>query len=434
LPVMKDLVDHIRTVHFTLLAVSLILLAALQIPRKRPLEKAADDAEAIYLISQQSLAVSDAVKNQLNDILTRFPYPVRTTGEDKPTLAAEESYHFEYIKSGDRTVEGTFSIGYPYVGAFPPPVDSSDTTRWTYPTEYGVPGFTSLKQFMELWDEKADEKAREGRRAILPLYLSIGSKSVKPVSGIPRLPPCRAFRPLGASSHAKGEDQVFLRAHKNKEDWDVIPFVVSPIGVGICAFQKVTVYSINVDLPRALRSVNPQAFKWGNGSFSQEFSDLLRVSKYLEEAPLGNLASALRDRADEEPEKIELFQAKLPASIIPTYGILILILCQLYLLAHLFELKRLAGGAERQEWPTGYIGLYQSLSVFVFVIISLTVFPLMPSVQSFILNTGLLSDMNLITALVSLAIGIVCSIVLLSIRRLRTLPAPKSMPQGLSDH
>jgi hypothetical protein len=49
---MKDLVEHIRTVHFTVLVVTLVLIASLQIENRRPLERAAADAEAIATLQK----------------------------------------------------------------------------------------------------------------------------------------------------------------------------------------------------------------------------------------------------------------------------------------------------------------------------------------------------------------------------------------------
>lgn len=59
---MKDLVDHIRTVHFTVLIVALVLTIALQWHKKPQLERAASDAQAILLLDQKWSRIEDAFR------------------------------------------------------------------------------------------------------------------------------------------------------------------------------------------------------------------------------------------------------------------------------------------------------------------------------------------------------------------------------------
>jgi hypothetical protein len=75
--------------------------------------------------------------------------------------------------------------------------------------------------------------------------------------------------------------------------------------------------------------------------------------------PLDQLAGALRERANSDTERVELFQAKLPVEAIASYGAFVLIISQFYLLAHLLELRRMAQALPRPDWPTGYVGLYK---------------------------------------------------------------------------
>src|SRR5437764_1388378 len=145
-----------------------------------------------------------------------------------------------------------------------------------------------------------------------------------------------------------------------------------------CDFMAIQVPSIRLELANVFGGVVPQATKWGTGASSDEFKDLIAETKYLEDTPLLQLARSLRERANTDTERIELFQAKLPVEAIATYGALVLIICQLYLLAHLLELRRLAQGLPRAEWPTGYIGLYHNRSIFLFTFVSTAVWPPLP--------------------------------------------------------
>src|SRR5262249_11931867 len=63
---MKDLVDHVRTVHFTVFVVALILTMALRGRTRPQLDRAATDAEAILLLQQQWPQVREAFTKMAN--------------------------------------------------------------------------------------------------------------------------------------------------------------------------------------------------------------------------------------------------------------------------------------------------------------------------------------------------------------------------------
>ena len=128
------------------------------------------------------------------------------------------------------------------------------------------------------------------------------------------------------------------------------------------------------------------------------------------------MANSLRDRANQETDRIELFQAKLPASAIPTYGSLILIFCQIYLLAHLVELREVASASKPTELPTGYIGLYRHPLIYVFTFLSLTIVPILPLALEALQNKGQLRYVAIAALLTSLTLGILCALVLQKVR------------------
>jgi hypothetical protein len=68
---MKELVDHIRTVHFTVFVVALVLTIAARGHKKPQLERAASDAEAILLLEQKLPAVNEALVKEVDKALSR---------------------------------------------------------------------------------------------------------------------------------------------------------------------------------------------------------------------------------------------------------------------------------------------------------------------------------------------------------------------------
>jgi hypothetical protein len=156
-----------------------------------------------------------------------------------------------------------------------------------------------------------------------------------------------------------------------------------------CDFMTINVPSIKLELGNIFAGIVPQANKWGTGSSSDEFKDLIAETKYLEDTPLPQLTQLLKERANTDTDRIELFQAKLPVEAIATYGALVLIVCQLYLLAHLLELRRVAQSVPRPDWPTGYIGLYENRYISLFTFVSMAVWPPLPL---FLATRGAASD------------------------------------------
>jgi hypothetical protein len=172
--------------------------------------------------------------------------------------------------------------------------------------------------------------------------------------------------------------------------------------------------------------IAPQAKKWENGQSKDEFTDLLAESKYLEDLPVDRLAGSLRERANVDTDQVELFQAKLPVEAIATYGALVLITCQLYLLAHLIELRRLAQRIDRDNWPSGYIGLYENRLLSVCIFITLVAWPPFPL---FLLARTARDKFSLYygwsALVVSTVVALVSAITLALVRKTNTARATK---------
>ena len=285
----------------------------------------------------------------------------------------------------------------------------------------------TLNDFVKFWDG-----VHSGEDSFLPFTIETGNatldcRSIKRVDEeeSKHLSPNRGpYDSLNQLSYKIGR--------KSPSTWSIGTDVVmntqftSPFGgmlpptpVTRCSFPTVLVNSISPNFSAAFSPLAAQANKWGNGKSSNEFSDLLASSKYLEETPLPALSKALRQRANTDTERVELFQAKLPASAVPTYGSIILVVCQFYLLGHLWELHRTLSSGTVEVWPSGYIGLYPNRSMVFFAIASLSIFPLLPLVLAAVHNEGKLRYLSVAICLASAVIGILSSQALIATDRLR---------------
>jgi hypothetical protein len=105
---MKDLVEHIRTVHFTLLIVALVLTAALQIEKKRPLERAADDAEALLQLTERWPETIDAIYKQLDSQAAADHLHFPKVSEDGSILPKPGRYDLAAMEKG-HSIRASFS-------------------------------------------------------------------------------------------------------------------------------------------------------------------------------------------------------------------------------------------------------------------------------------------------------------------------------------
>jgi len=396
---MKDLVEHIRTVHFTVLVVALILTAALQIEKRRTMERAASDAEAVLLLSQRW----DETSKVLSAAITAH-HPAGASSLDGAPINSDNPYPGLYsVGSSDGPRKFRLRQSWVYVDQVP---------RLGSIPSYRVSAWSTLREFLSFWDGIHD-----GKQVFLPIKLFPDSKN--------------AFcKNITKASELEAEDDedadLSFAAQKSATDdvsWSLHSSVDTLVGenhtVVSCVFKPVVVRPIAIDKSLALifKQLTPQAQNWGTSDSKSEFPELIDAAKHLEDLPLENLAQTLRERANQDTDKIELFQAKLPASAIPTFGSLILILCQFYLLAHLAELRRMSRETKPSEPPSGYIGLYQNPLTFVFTIVSLVIFPVVPLLIESWQDLGTSRKIAGGEAAISLLLGLCCSFVLWLVRR-----------------
>jgi hypothetical protein len=115
--------------------------------------------------------------------------------------------------------------------------------------------------------------------------------------------------------------------------WQLHPLIQVP-GLELqgetCEFDSMPVGRIHLEKSLGLlfKKRVSQAEHWGAGDSNAEFPELKEFSKHMKDLTLESLALALRERANQQTDTIEIFQAKLPPSAIPTFGCFILLLCQ----------------------------------------------------------------------------------------------------------
>lgn len=398
---MQDLVDHIRTVHFTLLVVTFVLTAALQVDRKRPLERAATDAEAILQLSERWNETTKALELAL-DARAKNEYSIQQYGVESGGLILPTSGLYELGSPVEPAVRKFVPIMSPWLLA-----NKDINTAKDLPL---LERWHTLNDFISFWDG-----LNNGNSAFLPMVLRPG---VPPQGCGDMRPTTRTIDSSLFPSAGERFDSLYFEADfVARENWTLKPSILKTLGEPtLCEFREISVVPVTFDLAPVFRPLVPEASLWGNRTSNIEFSELIDASKYFEDSPLTNLASALRDRANTDTERIELFQAKIPPSAVPKYGFFILLLCQLYLLAHLLEFRRKFASVSPPETPTGYIGLYDDRLARILTIISLVAFPLCPLLIGIHQSTGGLRFWSGVSCVASVSIGVYSVLILLKLR------------------
>ena len=123
----------------------------------------------------------------------------------------------------------------------------------------------------------------------------------------------------------------------------------------------------------ALRSIFPD---WRVGApYDVAFNELAEVSKDLLAIKLKDVPVRLQDMLPKGEQDLEAFGLKIPGSDIARWGIVLILAAQFYFWLHLHELKtRIA--ASSPGWDVAWIGVYRSMSARISMIVSACALPI----------------------------------------------------------
>lgn len=101
-----------------------------------------------------------------------------------------------------------------------------------------------------------------------------------------------------------------------------------------------------------------QRTSWRQGTFAEAFPDLNTITKDRQAASFKVWDQALRDEIDRTSDSFEAFGLKIPAQATTLWGLALILGVQLYMLTHLIELTRKIDIAD-PGWEVAWIGIYQ---------------------------------------------------------------------------
>jgi hypothetical protein len=387
---MKDLVEHIRTVHFTLVVTCMVLLLATLHEARRPLMRAYEQALAIQrldmnAVNKEVLRVAQRMRG--SDAFTSHPFgtfTVRVGNGHKLMFTAPRWF---LLTNGQ-----------------------SSYNFWTTSVDERI-DFRSdkLTDFRSLWDARFNFVVFEGPLPIAPPCVS---------------PPLPADRSEVKKPDVHGSllrfwtDGEVLRGEiVANEDMPFMCSIVPTVGVRGLAVDVKDILHTQLSSRTSL--------VFGKGDSQTEFSELIDASRGLGSLAIRDLVLYLNEQANKETERIELFQTRIPVSVIGWIGALAIVLSQFYLWAHLRQLDlRVVGDVRVEQLELAYVGLYSGQIIGAFVFATLTILPFIP-----LLRLGLLESLPGWASAVSL--GVSSSLGLWSIWLLRRVRKKISASMGV---
>jgi hypothetical protein len=390
----KDYVEHLRTVHFTLVAVciGLIVLSTsrsptvIQIAHKQILEI----QEIAQTINEDWF--DDAVVEQVaaNEQLFRKKLP------DPHGWTAPDDANTVQFQEGGITKQ--LPLAKPdnnYVVR--PPAPSPDVelpeTSYRYPRSLvggegqvlGLPEDFALTSPLTLTDFHKRWDFAGGRFDIdIPLTLSdVGF--VRPIDN-DRNVFANQYQQV-ALSFLKGQTRrgtVFLGVYQ-PEERDAIKALSPQFSERYyygCVLDSSKLLTIPIrsttgtkyDAQAVLISHAGHNAEWRHGAYIDSFRQLYAITKNYEDLPIKQIVQIIADEEKRTGDSFEALGIKFPAENTTRWGVFLIVGIQIYLWIHLRELSPKIGD-EDPGWDVAWIGVYQSLWARGAMFVSLCVLP-----------------------------------------------------------
>lgn len=343
--------EQLRTIHLTLLLVCLVLVAASLSEHRGPLNRAYQQA---VLINKWRSRNREIPQQLLKQATWQLP---RQDSSLSATASSLEKWPYVQLRVNGR-VEYAFNRTPPLLyGAasgeefhLRPLNDSAHIGDWE-----------TLQNFIDTWTDShiVVRNPLSGAKFDVrqPMRSQCGEVMLEPSAVTER---GTYYNPFTFNVQ-KGQLFVNLALARGDEECEVnLPFTKPEGGY--------------VDIRRALKDILDGPIS--TTTFKEAFPDLSDATKYLTSLTLDQLENYLRDQANKEGEKVELFGAKIPYDLVSLFGATLLVACQFYMWCHLLRVESCISTGSTLEDFTGYIGFYKErLSIRLFTLSSVSILP-----------------------------------------------------------
>jgi hypothetical protein len=320
----KAYVEHLRTVHFALMAVSAVLVVLVTSAKPYDARNALKEIDEI--IQVQNAWSPDVI------IRNTFREGVETSDSNKLALSACSKTGITLGNSHSEFINVPNLISYPLFGWSPDPFPST------------------IFQFSLWWDE-----LKKPQNLVIPTEISDTARVRYPTSTVkdarahPKIIKL-ACEPIVRSAKEKGLD-LAVRGMKFRNP----PFELE---AGYDPTYTLAILSwANIRVRRETFGVwFPD---WRDSSFTCSFADLANASDGLERLTFTDVRQRIYDEIARGSETFEAFGLKFPATQVTVWGITLVVATQLYVF---FYLKQLSGKLHPEDaaWDVPWIGMDRS--------------------------------------------------------------------------
>jgi hypothetical protein len=249
--------------------------------------------------------------------------------------------------------------------------------------EVGAP--STVKEFQTMWDALAGARLITAVSAVtatvfvekpIPADHPLSAKDNEPLSGVVWEAP-----PIGPPSlidWSCGPPEL-VRSRFSKDAFAL----AAPCGTDLNAYwltyelwlqlpdDKVWIDDVSAPFLAAL--IDKYSAPSAVGSFTSSFPDLARVPEALQRLDFSVLSTVLTDETRISTDRIEVLGAKIPVTQLVTYGVLVLVCIQAYLLLHVWGLRSALTTGTRDA--VAWIGIYSNRAARAVTLISIAILP-----------------------------------------------------------
>lgn len=349
--------EQIRTIHLTLLLLTLILIATGLGSQRGSFKRAYEDAARI----ENLLRHNDEFANAFLEEVKASASPIFTLDRSDPSKNAPTPFmNFAWqkdnrVSSIDRSGEFFFMSSFLKAAAM---LDIRESRV--------LLDVNKLQDFIRLWDSSTVVIRNPLRNEKFTRALVVPSVCGTSLNLTPSMTAIdgQVYAEQIIYDPSKSETSLLLVRQQLKPAQEPCDFQL-PMGR---AFP--IVYDIRSGLRRVARA------NWTLTPFAETFPDLTQTTKSLTSLEMPDLENHLLEEINREGEKVEMFGAKIPFELVGIVGSMILVGCQFYLWCHLAEFAARTRDGKEAEF-TGYIGFYDDKVVIrFFTLMSTSMVPL----------------------------------------------------------
>lgn len=347
----KDLVDHIRTVHFALLTICAALIIVSLDSKVLPVSQALTQATQILDLQKQWPEVQRIATSSAADKSVQRSYTL-IAAVRQPGIPTAYTMQVIYSESDFLAYEGWKFSG---ADMSHPPATLSEFSRWWNAlhssTTVNLPDFRTI-DFLH-----PDALIMIGDSQAMPLTVTPGGVD----------------SPL---LKARMETNLETDTFRLKGTMPVPSWMKIPPNMDKNAPKRVEIWSEGKLLHKALAEQFLQQIypDWRAGSYKEAFRELAVVAPDLTTIDLKEVPARIRDLMTKDDQVVEAFGLKIPSSEISRWGTTLLLVVQFYFWLNLHELTRRMASPDA-NYDVAWMGLYRSKTAGIVTWVSICILP-----------------------------------------------------------